>query len=132
MPIHEIGNFQWIKIAQISESLRELLSSKNAWLWELCHTTAFNEIKQEMSQSPTLALYDVNRPTKVRTDGSKLNGLSVIVLQKVQDDWQPFDCAARFLTKAEKNYYPIELELLAITWGFIECRNTSMNFQSLL
>ena len=105
------------RLAQISESLRELLSSKTAWLWEPCHTTAFNEIKQEMSKPPTLALYDVNRPTKVRTDGSKLNGLSVIVLQKVQDDWQPVDCASRFLTKAEKNYYPIELELLAITWG---------------
>ena len=105
------------RLVQISESLRELLSSKTAWLWEPCHTTAFNEIKQEMSKPPTLALYDVNRPTKVRTDGSKLNGLSVIVLQKVQDDWQPVDCTSRFLTKAEKNYYPIELELLAITWG---------------
>ena len=63
------------RLAQISESLRELLSSKTAWLWEPCHTTAFNEIKQEMSKPPTLALYDVNRPTKVRTDGSKQNGL---------------------------------------------------------
>ena len=31
--------------------------------------------------------------------------------------WRPLDCASRFLTPTEKNYYPIEIEMLAVTWG---------------
>ena len=78
---------------------------------------AFNKVKQVLSNSPVLSLYDVNKPTRLRTDGSKLNGIGVVVYQKHENEWRPVDCASRFLSSAEKSYYPIEIEILAVTWG---------------
>ena len=52
----------------------------------------------------------------VRTDGSKLNGISIVVYQKQEDgEWKMVDCASRFLSGAEKNYYKIEVEMLAVS-----------------
>ena len=51
------------------------------------------------------------------TDGSKLNGISVVVYQKHENECRPVDCASRFLSSAENNYYPIEIEMLAVIWG---------------
>ena len=105
-------------LAKVSEPLRDLLSKKNVWNWEDSHTKAFNEVKSLLSDPICLATYDVHRETMVRTDGSKLNGIGVAVYQK-QDDgkWRIIDCASRFLSDTEKNYYPIEIEMLAVMWG---------------
>ena len=63
-------------------------------------------------------MYNVNRPTKIRTDGSKLNGISVVVLQQNDEgEWRMVDCSSRYLTIHEKEYAPIEIEMLAISWG---------------
>ena len=43
--------------------------------------------------------------------------MSVIVFQLHGDQWKVVDCASRFLTPTEQNYHPIEMEMLAITWG---------------
>ena len=106
------------KLSEKAEPLRDLLSTKNDFLWTEEHERTFQNVKEILSSPKTLALYDVRRRTKVRTDGSKLNGISVIIYQ--QDDneqWKPVDCASRFLSQAERNYFPIELEMLATMWG---------------
>ena len=94
-------------LATTSQPLRDLLSSKNEWLWTVVHNTAFNEIKRLLSSPQTLRLYSADRTTKLRVDASKLNGMSVILYQKHRDNWHPVTCASRYLTDAEKNYYPI-------------------------
>jgi len=48
-----------------------------------------------------------------------LNGISVVVYQYDQDEWKPIECVSRFLTDTEKNYCPIELEMLAASWGMV-------------
>ena len=67
-----------------------------------------------------LKLYDVNRPTKLRVDGSRLHGISAILYQQHQEKWYPVTCASRYLKTSEKNYYPIENEMLAVTWGCLK------------
>ena len=69
-------------LAGTSEPLRDLLSTKNGWLWTTKYDEAFSRVKDVLASPETLAMYNVNRPTKIRTDGSKLNGISVIVLQQ--------------------------------------------------
>ena len=60
----------------------------------------------------------VKEPTMLRCDRSKLNGISVVLKQQLENgDWKPAACALRFLSDTEKNYHPIEVEMLAITWG---------------
>ena len=103
-------------LAEAAEPLRGLLSSTNEWVWTGNYDLAFNKVKQVLSNPPVLALYDVNKPTRLRTDGSKLNGISVVVHQKHENEWRPVDCASRFSSSAEKNYCPVDTEMLAVTW----------------
>ena len=104
-------------LSKMAEPLRDLLSSKNEWVWTQNHDKAFEAVKLTLVNPPILAHYDVHKPTKVRTDGSLLNGIGVILFQFHDNVWKPVDCASRFLSSAEKNYYPVELEMLAVTWG---------------
>ena len=102
-----------------AEPLRGLLSVKIEFLWTEEHTETFEKIKSMLSSPATLALYNIEKKTKIRTDGSLLNCISVVLYQQDDQDkiWKPGDCASRFLTETEKNYFPIELEMLAATWG---------------
>ena len=104
-------------LASISEPLRDLLSVKNDWIWTPTHTIVFNQIKEVLSQPPILKLYDHLKPTKLRVDGSKLNGIGVILYQQHGQEWYPVSCASRYLTPTEKRYHNIEIEMLALTWG---------------
>ena len=63
-----------------------------------------------------MAHYDVNKKTKIRTDGSKLNGISAILYQESEGHWRPVAFASRYLS-TEKNYHNIEIEMLAVAWG---------------
>lgn len=104
-------------LSKVAEPLRDLLSTKNDWEWTKNHTAAFEAVKTALARPPILAHYDVKKPTKIRTDGSLLNGLGVILFQLHNNIWKPVDCASQFLTNTEKNYFPVELEMLAVTWG---------------
>ena len=115
-------------LAQAAQPLRDLLSTKNSWLWTPNHQLAFDEIKSVLASPPILAHYDTGKLTKLRTDGSKLNGISVILYQEHENEWKPVDCASRFLRPAEKNYHPVELEMLAVVWG---CEKMAVYLQGL-
>ncbi len=105
------------ELADAASPLRDLLSTKNDWVWETVHAKAFEKVKNVLAQPPVLAHFSPEKPTKIRTDGSKLNGIAVILLQQQEGVWKPVACASRFLKAAEKNYHPIEVEMLAIAWG---------------
>ena len=72
-------------LAEVTEPLRGLMSSKNAWLWTSEHEKSFQATKDLLCSPQVLAMYDVNKPTKVRTDASKLHGISIIVYQQQSD-----------------------------------------------
>ena len=116
------------KLAESSAPLRDLLSSKNSWLWTSTHSEAFEAVKEVIMSPETLRLYDPSRPTKIRVDGSKLNGIAVILYQQHGEKWYPVACGSRYLKDAEKNYYPIENEMLAVTWG---CQRMNLYLQGL-
>ena len=105
------------ELSKVADPLRDLLSVKSQWVWTPVHDLAFNAVKNVLTAPPILAHYDISKPTKIRMDDSLLNGISVIVYQKHEYGWRPVDCASRFLTPTEKNDYPIEIEMLAVTWG---------------
>ena len=67
------------KLAEVSEPLRGLMSTKNAWLWTAEHQLAFEATKELLCSPQVLAIYDVKKETKVRADASKLHGVSIIV-----------------------------------------------------
>ena len=116
------------EFATTAEPLRGLLSTKNTWIWTPLHNESFNAIKTLLSSAPVLAHYDPTKTTKIRTDGSHLKGISVMLYQKHGEKWKLIDCASRFLSPTEKNYFPIEVEMLAVTWG---CNKMSLYLQGL-
>ena len=84
--------------------LRDLLSSKNEWLWSTSQQEAYACIKAELSNSPVLALYNPTSDTIVSADASSY-GLGAVMMQKQPDhQWKPIAYASRSLTPTEEKY----------------------------
>jgi len=71
-------------VAEETKPLRELLSTKNQWKWDLPQDLAFRKLKSLLSSSEVLALYNPLLKTIVSSDALayKLEA----VLQQQQND----------------------------------------------
>ena len=108
-------------ISSALSPLRPLLSTKNDFLWDATHADSFLKAKEVLTTAPTLAFYDVSRPTRLLTDASRL-GLGFVLQQEHHGEWRLVQAGSRFLTDTETLYAIIELELLAVAWATKKCR----------
>lgn len=99
-------------LAQISESLRELLKNNNDFVWLDSHTNTLNKIKQIISHAPILKMFDSLKPIVLQCDASK-SGIGCCLMQS----GAPLSFASRSLSSSEVGYAQIEKELLAITFA---------------
>ena len=113
--VNQLGKFS-PNIAEITQPLRELLSSKRAWLWGPDQEKAFASIKEELVKPTTLTLYDLTVQVKISADASSF-GLGAVLLQQEKEDWRPVAYASRSMTPTERRYAQIEKEALALTWA---------------
>ena len=90
----------------------EPLTKNTAWVWLPHHEEAFNKIKITISEATLLKYLDEKKPPELRVDAND-HGLGALLIQ----DKQPIAYASRTLKPAEKNYAPIEKEMLAIVFG---------------
>ena len=110
------------QVAPALTPLKGLLSSKNAFTWTENHDVAFEQAKNVLTTAPTLAFYDMNKPTRLCTDASR-HGLGFVLQQEQSDGhWALIQAGSRFLTDTETRYAVIELEMLAVTWAVGKCR----------
>ena len=112
---NQLGKFS-PHLAEISQPLRELLSTRRSWTWGPDQQAAFTQVQKELSQPTVLALYDPKAPTKVSADASSF-GLGAVLLQQFDDQWKPVAYASRSMTETERRYAQIEKEALAATWA---------------
>ena len=113
--VNQLGKFS-PNIAELTQPLRELLSSKRTWLWGPDQEKAFAGIKEELVKPATLTLYDPTAEVKISADASSF-GLGAVLLQQEGGDWKPVAYASRSMTPTEGRYAQIEKEALAITWA---------------
>ena len=57
-------------LTDTTKSMRDLLCSRNQWLWGETQQKAFVETKKLLSSTPILSPYDQKRPTRVSADAS--------------------------------------------------------------
>lgn len=99
-------------LSDISAPLRKLLENDIEWHWEEPQKKSFEQIKQLVTNAPTLKFYDVNKPVTMSVDASS-EGIGAVLLQ----DEQPVAYGSRALTDCQCRYAQIEKELLAIVYG---------------
>ena len=92
--------------------LQNLLKKDTPWMWSSSQEEAFDSVKKALSDAPTLAYYDPNRPLTLENDACEY-GLGSALIQ----DNKPVAFASRCLSDAEKKYAQIEKEMLAVTFG---------------
>ena len=112
---NQLGKFS-PNLAELSQPLRELLSTKKAWLWGPSQEQAFQQVKEELSRPAVLALYDPAAKSKISADASSY-GLGAVLLQQQGIQWRPVAYASRSMTDTERRYAQIEKEALAVTWA---------------
>lgn len=105
------------QLSEVQIPLRELDKNKVPWLWTSKQQESFEKVKEIVSSSPVLTLFDNNAKHRITADASK-NTLGAALLQRNdQGKWQPVNYASRKLTEVERRYGQIEKEALAITWA---------------
>jgi len=110
--------------ADLMKPLTELLSSKRMYSWGSSQREAFARVKEILTNTPLLALYDPSADIKVSADASSF-GLGAVILQRSEGnpEWQAISFASRTMTETEMRYAQIEKEALALTWA---CERFSM------
>ena len=113
---NQLGKFS-PNLAELSQPLRELLSTKRAWVWGPNQEQAFTRLKAELTRPTVLILYNPRADTKVSADASSY-GLGAVLLQRSESDWKPVAYASRSMSETEQRYAQIEKEALAVTWAY--------------
>ena len=104
-------------LAKTTKNLHDLLAKKNHWTWGEPQQKAFEKIKQQLSSSPVLAIYNPEKQTIVAADASSY-GLGTVLSQIPSDGTsRAVAYASRSLTSTEVKYAQIEKESLAITYA---------------
>ena len=100
------------KLSAETAPLRDLDKDSATFIWNESLQEVFDKVKSLVSADVTLAYYDRNKPVELQCDYSK-QGLGATLVQ----EGRPIQYASKALVGPEKNYAPIEGEMLAVVYG---------------
>lgn len=104
-------------LASLTDPLRQLLRSKDQFEWTLKHNSAFQRIKDEISQIHHLGFFNPKDQTKLMTDASP-TGLGAVLMQvDCKGRCRVIAYASKALTELERKYFQTEREALSLVWG---------------
>lgn len=102
-------------IADKRKPLNELLKKNVKFIWSAECETAFEELKNYLISEPVLVRPNFDDKFVLTTDASDYAIGAVLTNEKSND--HPIAYASRALIGAERKYFTIEKELLAIVWA---------------
>ena len=124
--VKQLQSFLWAVnyyskfIPNMADTAKHLykLTEKNAiWEWKNECDNSFQVLKECLSESPILSMYDPNIPLKVDCDDSKY-GLGAVLSHKYPDGTEkPIGYASRTLNKNEINYSQVDKEGASIIFA---------------
>lgn len=114
--------------SKIASPLFALLKKDVKFKWEEEHQKTFETLKNILTSDITLVYPNFNQEFWAETDAS-LEGLGIMIGQKVDGKVRPIAFASRTLSPAEKNYSATELEALAVVWGLKKNRYILLGYK---
>ena len=110
-------------LAQNTSKNRNLLSSKNAFLWLPNHEEEFQITKRILCSNMIVKPFDQNLKTYLITDASRLHGLGFALLQlEPTNKFRLIQCGSKSLNDTQRNYVTIENECFAINHTIKKCK----------
>ena len=106
------------RLSEHTKRLRDLEGKGVHFTWSAEHQASFESIKSLLSEDMVLAYYDRKKPVTLQTDYSE-NGIGVALVQ----DGRPVQFASKSLVNCEKEYAPIEGEMLGVVYGIKKFHN---------
>ena len=104
-------------MADITKHLYKLIEKNAIWEWKNECDNSFQVLKQRLSESPVLSMYDPDIPLKVDCNASKY-GLRAALSRKYSDGTEkPIAYDSRTLNKNEINYSQVDKEGASIIFA---------------
>ena len=102
--------------------LHALKRKEAKFIWAQEHQSAFESLKQALSEAPVLQVPDFEKEFVLVTDTSDL-AISAVLNQLVGGDLAPVSYYSRLLSPAERSYSTYGKECLAVLFGCEKCRS---------
>ena len=90
---------------------------KKAWKWQEEERSAFNKLKNKMTNPPTLAIPHPKWKMRLETNASRYAIEGVLSQQQEDSSWRPVAYLFKAMNETERNYKIYDWELLAIMEG---------------
>ena len=102
----------------VTAPMRSLLKADVPFVWNTEHEHVFNKVKEILSTTPGLRLFDPNMNVQIQCDASK-TGIGACLLQ----EGQPVAYYSKALTPTEIHWFPNEKECLAVVCAAEKCQH---------
>ena len=105
------------RYTSLTAPLRKLTQKAVRFHWGIEEQTAFEKLKDSMSNDNTMIYFNPTKPIVVRAEASYHDGLSAGLLQDIGKGLQPVNSISRTMTDTEKRYSQTEKDALAVRWA---------------
>lgn len=114
--------------AVIASPLSELLKKNVEFTWKAAQEDAFVTLREKLTTSPVLRLFDPKAPIEVHTDASA-KGIGGMLLQVHSGKRHLVYAVSKTCSQSESLYHSSRLELLAIVWTLTRLRQFLLGVQ---
>jgi hypothetical protein len=104
------------------EPLHALKRKGAKFFWTQDQQSAFDHLKQALSQAPFLQIHDFEKDSVLCTDASDV-AVPAVLHQRIEECLSPIAYYSRLLTPAEQRYSVYEKDCLGVLFGTERCRN---------